>query len=565
MCEQVTRETELRKLSYNALHQIAANMNFGKNWQQLMMRIPKDLETIDFSLSNRDTPSMCSGKGLKYTNEHMQLIEEASGRSLKLPAHILFEEWGTSGRHRPTVGHLLHLLIEANLYRAADYVSTDILKGEVACSISHSDNKNSVISEDPTPRPVSGPAAPIDIDLSMLEGSLDSINLNLQSVVVNNNVVLSPPRMHSSSTNGQVAAITDLFDNEAMVTADENSNAPTLSTNLESDPIIEGLSGVSIPNLSVLQNAVQIINERSASDASYSSYPLPNSSVFDSGSVRSEYQSDVPNMSLFGGMNFAEVAHSNASSSTTDSSTSVSLRSDISASASSMGNSINNNHHSMLPQLSFLMNNAQVVLTDDFGASNNIPSIDSSTTRVEKFNFDHLLNCTDKFNDDDFTGVAATGRKLGAGGFGSVHLGVNLTTHIPLAAVKRLHKKEQQVRQKFDLEIRILSSHRHENLVQLLGYADDADEMCLVYEFVGGGNLERRLELCRNDKAILTIAKRLTIAVGVARAIEFLHRAELIHRDIKSANVLLTDADDHPKVSWGRSLATKIFPHSAGC
>lgn len=44
-------------------------------------------------------------------------------------AQILFDEWGTSGRVRPTLGHLLQLLVEVQLYRAADFLAVDILKG----------------------------------------------------------------------------------------------------------------------------------------------------------------------------------------------------------------------------------------------------------------------------------------------------------------------------------------------------------------------------------------------------------------------------------------------------
>lgn len=53
---------------------------------------------------------------------------EASDK--KSCAEILLDEWGTSGRKRPTLEFLLDLLLKANLFRAADYILVDILKGK---------------------------------------------------------------------------------------------------------------------------------------------------------------------------------------------------------------------------------------------------------------------------------------------------------------------------------------------------------------------------------------------------------------------------------------------------
>lgn len=130
--DQVSRETELRKLSYHQLNQIARHLNFNKNWQKLMMIIPKDISQCCASSSTPNhsttTTQTSIASRFKYTQDHMRMIEEAAS-SGRLPAQILFEEWGTSGKIRPTLAHLLQLLVEANLYRAADYLAVDILNG----------------------------------------------------------------------------------------------------------------------------------------------------------------------------------------------------------------------------------------------------------------------------------------------------------------------------------------------------------------------------------------------------------------------------------------------------
>lgn len=364
--------------------------------------------------------------------------------------------------------------------------------------------------------------------------------------------------MESVGSTGQLPALSTLFGSRGLASAEEeeSSNAATLSTNLESDPVLEGLSDTNIPQLSILMNALAA-GSTDQHDERQSSQSINDEGPEDA----SMYQSNVPNISLFGGLNYAPpLSTASFSYSTTTpnnedvgSSTPVSSQSQSSSSASSMFGKSNINQS--LPHLSFLMNNVQFQVTDDdSGASHNtitMPSTEltgAGSSAVQKFNFKHLVNCTNNFNDDSYT--ESMGRKLGAGGFGSVHLAVNLAAGIPLAAVKRLHRNFEQVKEKFDLEIKILSEHCHENLVKLIGYAaeeEDGGEMCLIYEFVDGGNLERRLELSRRGEATLDIGRRLGIAVGVAQGIAYLHSAKLIHRDVKSANVLLT-AEDVPKV-----------------
>lgn len=363
--------------------------------------------------------------------------------------------------------------------------------------------------------------------------------------------------------------MTELFGNDALVTAtDENSNAPTLSTNLESDPILEGLSDVEIP-LSMLMNAAAAMTTTFEG----SEGQIPSQLLSESETVPSAYQSDVPNISLFGGIpvqlspanesneqqHSQEVASNSSSSISGTSSSSAAfpvLDSQLSTSLSA------SNCNQSLPQLSFLMNNVQ--LSDSTTASSAVATppttMETSQREVEKFSFDHLVNCTNNFNGDDFTDLNSPGRKLGAGGFGSVFLAANLTTDLPVAAVKRLNKSFEQVAQKFELEIKILQQHRHENLVRLLGFADDRGELCLIYEYVSGGNLERRLERCRSGaaEATFSIRQRLGVALGVAKGIDYLHSASLVHRDVKSANVLLT-ADSSPKVGGSSFVPPRRF------
>lgn len=86
-------------------------------WKKLMRVIPKAVSPPDFN-----SPG-------KYTNDQIKLLENAVHRTNRYAGEILFEEWGTSGRERPTIGCLLQILIKAELYRAVDYVAINLLNG----------------------------------------------------------------------------------------------------------------------------------------------------------------------------------------------------------------------------------------------------------------------------------------------------------------------------------------------------------------------------------------------------------------------------------------------------
>lgn len=64
-----------------------------------------------------------------YNLHSHSLIEQAAQQQKRNAAEIFLSEWGTMGKKRPTLGTLLNLLIKAELFRAADYIAADILKG----------------------------------------------------------------------------------------------------------------------------------------------------------------------------------------------------------------------------------------------------------------------------------------------------------------------------------------------------------------------------------------------------------------------------------------------------
>ncbi|CAI9270613.1 unnamed protein product [Lactuca saligna] len=132
---------------------------------------------------------------------------------------------------------------------------------------------------------------------------------------------------------------------------------------------------------------------------------------------------------------------------------------------------------------------------------------------------------------------------IGKGGYGDVYQGeLILSGKLTSVAVKRLHNRGQGVKE-FLTELQLLSRYKHPNLVPLLGYCNDDNEMILVYEYAHNGSLQSNLTM---DKTPFSLPwkHRINICIEAAYGLDYLHNhveenQRVIHRDIKSANILL--------------------------
>lgn len=168
---------------------------------------------------------------------------------------------------------------------------------------------------------------------------------------------------------------------------------------------------------------------------------------------------------------------------------------------------------------------------------------------MHEFSLEVLLKATDNFSEEF---------KIGRVSFGSVyHATLDDGRHVTIkraeVSIPPSDKCKTDTNKNFflnELEFN-LSRVNHKNLARLLGFCEECNERVLVYEYMYNGTLFDHLHNNFESSQLMSWLNRIKVALDVARGIEYLHNyvvPRVIHRDIKSANILL-DATWTAKVS----------------
>jgi hypothetical protein len=176
---------------------------------------------------------------------------------------------------------------------------------------------------------------------------------------------------------------------------------------------------------------------------------------------------------------------------------------------------------------------------DPNNGSGSVPQLQGARS----FTFDEIKKCTNNLSDLNI---------IGSGGYGKVYKATISSGQV--VAIKRAQQGSVQGATEFKTEIELLSRIHHKNVVSLVGFCYEQGEQMLVYEFVSNGTLKDNLS--GNLGMRLNWIKRLKAALDSARGLSYLHELAnppIIHRDVKSTNILLDDNFNAKVADFGLS------------
>jgi len=128
-----------------------------------------------------------------------------------------------------------------------------------------------------------------------------------------------------------------------------------------------------------------------------------------------------------------------------------------------------------------------------------------------------------------------------------------------IIAVKRLtpfesnspESRKKSVKRQIQMELELLASLRHRNLMSLRAYVRENDGFSLVYDYVSTGSLADVMNRVRENELQIGWEARLRIAVGVVKGLQYLHFTcvpQILHFNLKPTNVML-DAEFEPRLA----------------
>ncbi|WJX70713.1 Calcium/calmodulin-regulated receptor-like kinase 2 [Trifolium repens] len=175
----------------------------------------------------------------------------------------------------------------------------------------------------------------------------------------------------------------------------------------------------------------------------------------------------------------------------------------------------------------------------------------ASASGILKYSYKELQKATQNFTTT-----------LGQGSYGTVYKATISTGEV--VAVKVLANNSKQGEREFQTEVSLLGRLHHRNLVNLLGYCVDKGQHILVYQYMSNGSLANILY---GEEKKLSWDDRLQIAVDISHGIEYLHEGAVppvIHRDLKSPNILLDDSMRAKVADFGLSKEERFDGRNSG-
>lgn len=131
--------------------------------------------------------------------------------------------------------------------------------------------------------------------------------------------------------------------------------------------------------------------------------------------------------------------------------------------------------------------------------------------------------------------------KVASGSFGDLYKGTYCSQEVAIKVLKP-ERVDVDMLKEFSQEVFIMRKIRHKNVVQFIGACTQPSNLCIVTEFMSRGSLHNFLH---KQRGAFKLPNLLKVAIDVSKGMNYLHQNNVIHRDLKTANLLM---DEHEVV-----------------
>ncbi|CAL9194872.1 unnamed protein product [Musa hybrid cultivar] len=129
------------------------------------------------------------------------------------------------------------------------------------------------------------------------------------------------------------------------------------------------------------------------------------------------------------------------------------------------------------------------------------------------------------------------GCKVASGSYGDLYRGTYCSQDVAIKILKP-ERVNVDMQREFAQEVFIMRKVRHKNVVQFIGACTKPPSLCIVTEFMSGGSV---YDFLHKQKGVFKLPALLRVAIDVSKGMNYLHQNNIIHRDLKAANLLMDE------------------------
>ncbi|KAL4319478.1 hypothetical protein GQ457_18G018620 [Hibiscus cannabinus] len=129
------------------------------------------------------------------------------------------------------------------------------------------------------------------------------------------------------------------------------------------------------------------------------------------------------------------------------------------------------------------------------------------------------------------------GNKVASGSCGDLFKGTYCSQEVAIKVLKP-ERINSDLQKEFAQEVFIMRKVRHKNVVQFIGACTKPPNLFIVTEFMSGGSV---YDYLHKHKGVFKLPTLLKVAIDVSKGMNYLHQNNIIHRDLKAANLLMDE------------------------